>query len=60
MDNLPVNQLIIEKLNQVVSDENTRKFIIEILAIEKSRTSNRGKTDEYERVLARYVRNEQK
>lgn len=60
MDSLPINQLIMEKLDQVVGDEDTKKFIIELLGIEKLSTSNRGKTDEYDKVLSKYVGNKQK
>ena len=52
--NEPLNPLIEKTLTKVVNDVNTRKFIMEILNIERS-YSPRKRKREYETVLKKYV-----
>lgn len=52
--NEQLNPLIKETLTEVVSDVDTRKFIMDILNIERS-YSPRDKKRRYEAVLEKYV-----
>ncbi len=56
MERLEINRLIKEKLDECERDTDTRGFIEDILKIEKEHLAKRGKTDEYEKALAKYVR----
>ncbi len=58
MGTLEINQLIREKLHADVKDQDTRNFIEDILKIERDYKPKRGKINEYEKTLAKYVRME--
>lgn len=49
----PLNPLIEKKLTEVVHDINTKKFILEILDIERN-PRPRGKTASYEKALKKF------
>ncbi len=58
MTDSELNPLIRDKIDQVVNDQQTQEFITDMLEIERSYAgiSTRGKMDEYESALAKYVR----
>ena len=51
-----INPLIRQKLVSDVEDVNLRNFLEDILAIERDYKARKGKMNEYEKALAKYVR----
>ena len=54
MDDLP--KLIEEKLDDVIKDPNGCNFIKDIMMIEKNHRTNKGKLEEYDKKLEKYVK----
>lgn len=58
MSDSELNPLIRDRISQVIDDRQTKEFVLDILEIERSyeRIRSKGKMDEYESALAKYVR----
>lgn len=52
-ETIKINQLIREKLDKDVHNHHVRRFIEDILDIERDHTAVRGKMKEYEKALTR-------
>lgn len=59
MEKTEINPLIKQKLGADVKDKNMHGFIVDILKIERNHRADKGKIDEYEKALAKYVRIEE-
>ena len=57
LEKRPLNPLIIKELDKIVPDIVTKKFILDILDIERDPPS-RGKTKEYDVALANALRSD--
>ena len=54
MDDLP--KLIEEKIEEVIKETDGRNFVKDIMMIEKNHRTSKGKFEEYDKSLERYVK----